>query len=125
MSKPVLDCVSCGACCVADDYHVDRDDWVQLEPADFRRLTPKQRRSLVILQENQKPFVAPDNLPRTSADRLRTKEIDKFGTVCACLEGIPGVKVACTIYKNRPVICREFQAGERACLEVRKLFGFR
>ena len=42
------------------------------------------------------------------------------GSRCAALEGQLGRRVSCSVYANRPLVCREFQAGSDDCLMVRK-----
>ncbi|MBI3523668.1 MAG: YkgJ family cysteine cluster protein [Betaproteobacteria bacterium] len=45
------------------------------------------------------------------------------GNRCAALEGRLGERVSCSVYANRPLVCREFQAGSPDCLMVRGALG--
>jgi Fe-S-cluster containining protein len=42
---------------------------------------------------------------------------------CINLEGTLGEKVGCSIYEDRPNICRVFEAGSDRCLEYRRIYG--
>jgi len=42
------------------------------------------------------------------------------GNRCAALEGTLSETVSCSVYANRPLVCREFQAGSADCLMVRR-----
>jgi hypothetical protein len=61
----------------------------------------------------------PDDLIDVDNGRMQS-----WGHRCAALEGKLGVKVGCSVYANRPLVCREFQAGSADCLMVRRKFGF-
>ncbi len=45
------------------------------------------------------------------------------GDRCVALDGEIGVKVACTVYPDRPLVCSEFAAGSEDCHMVRRHFG--
>lgn len=42
---------------------------------------------------------------------------------CINLAGTLGESVGCTIYEDRPNICRVFEAGSDRCLEYRRIYG--
>lgn len=44
---------------------------------------------------------------------------------CICLKGQIGVKVRCSIYENRPTVCRVFRPGNNMCLTVRSERGIK
>ncbi len=44
------------------------------------------------------------------------------GDRCAALAGEVGNRAHCRVYANRPLVCREFQAGSEDCLMVRRSF---
>jgi uncharacterized protein len=46
------------------------------------------------------------------------------GNRCAALSGELGEEVSCTVYEDRPLVCREFAAGSEDCRMVRMAFGF-
>ncbi|MCB1520003.1 MAG: YkgJ family cysteine cluster protein [Hyphomicrobiaceae bacterium] len=39
---------------------------------------------------------------------------------CAALAGEVGVATSCTVYENRPVVCRDCQPGDDACTMARE-----
>ncbi|MBE0612221.1 MAG: YkgJ family cysteine cluster protein [Burkholderiales bacterium] len=45
-----------------------------------------------------------------------------YGNRCAALTGEIGRSAQCGVYANRPLVCREFQAGSIDCLMVRRNF---
>ena len=46
-----------------------------------------------------------------------------FGDRCSALEGEIGSRVGCSVYPNRPLVCRDFQAGSDDCIMVRRRFN--
>jgi Fe-S-cluster containining protein len=44
---------------------------------------------------------------------------------CVALEGRLGHEVSCTIYDQRPEICRTMEKGSMGCLAIRANWGFR
>jgi Fe-S-cluster containining protein len=46
-----------------------------------------------------------------------------FGDRCSALEGEIGIRVGCSVYADRPLVCREFRAGSQDCRMVRRRFG--
>lgn len=44
------------------------------------------------------------------------------GKRCAALAGEIGSSAQCSVYANRPLVCREFQAGSEDCMMVRRSF---
>jgi Fe-S-cluster containining protein len=45
------------------------------------------------------------------------------GNRCSALEGEIGSRAQCSVYPDRPLVCREFQAGSEDCIMVRRSFG--
>ena len=45
------------------------------------------------------------------------------GRRCAALAGEIGIRAQCSVYANRPLVCREFQAGSEDCKMVRRSFN--
>lgn len=119
------DCTKCGLCCVApagqDVFcNVDTEaELVQLGryfiqkhvayPTVFEQLTSS-------LDGKTQPYAL-----------IKTKGARGLGmglTVCSALKGTPGRKVACSVYDNRPSVCRTVvKPGDRVCLKVRREMG--
>lgn len=91
----VIDCQTCGACCA---YSFD---WPELV-------------------EDQDGDGIPIEMIDCDHGRMRCD-----GDRCCALEGEIGVAVRCTIYNNRPAVCREFSPTKRIhdCNRVRKWHG--
>lgn len=49
--------------------------------------------------------------------------MQSHGNRCVALAGEIGRRAHCSVYENRPLVCREFQAGSEDCLMVRRSFG--
>jgi hypothetical protein len=45
------------------------------------------------------------------------------GNRCSALAGEVGSRAQCSVYENRPLVCREFQPGSEDCIMVRRSFG--
>lgn len=56
-------------------------------------------------------------------DRLFGPSMRERKGCCICLKGKIGVRVRCSIYDQRPTVCREFQPGSQQCLDSRKRNG--
>ncbi|MBE0623270.1 MAG: YkgJ family cysteine cluster protein [Burkholderiales bacterium] len=41
---------------------------------------------------------------------------------CAAMVGEIGVATRCSVYADRPLVCREFQSGSEDCIMVRRSF---
>lgn len=54
---------------------------------------------------------------------LGTKHDLQGRRVCVALSGRIGKQVACSIYMDRPDLCRQFQAGTPECFEARRAAG--
>ena len=88
-------CTSCGACC---DYSSEWPRFSTEEDAEIERI--------------------PINLVAPSGSGMRC-----IGNRCAALSGIVGARTACTIYENRPHVCRACQPGDEECHMARRRHG--
>lgn len=108
IAKPVYDCVTCGACCYNPDDNRDLEyvDYVEIDPHERIMKKPDLVRRLVVLDSKLRPHMRLSHLHR-----------------CAALTGRLGEKVGCGIYRERPQMCRDFEAGSKACKKHRKERG--
>ena len=93
---PISVCQSCGACCAYDR------EWPRFsieDDADVARIPPH--------------LVAPDG-----------SGMGWTGDRCAALSGEVGAHVACTVYSDRPDVCRACVEGDDACNMARTGHGF-
>jgi len=104
----VYDCVACGACCYNpnDNRDLNYIDYIEIEMDDRIMRKPDLVRRLVVLDD--------DLIPHMKLDRHQR---------CSALTGRLGVKVGCSIYHDRPDICKRFTAGSKKCKELRKERG--
>jgi Fe-S-cluster containining protein len=102
------DCVTCGACCYNpdDNREIGYIDYVEIKPTDPIMKKPDLVRRLVVLDNDLLPHMRLNHLHR-----------------CAALTGQLGVNVGCSIYHDRPTLCRAFSAGSKKCKELRKERG--
>lgn len=107
------DCLTCGACCIADYGDVS---YVYLSEEDFDRLDEIEQEQLV--HEEWSP-------ERLIVHRALKVGWDGDGNCrCQALKGKIGVEVECDIYERRPRACERFPAGGSSCREARKqVFG--
>jgi uncharacterized protein len=103
------DCRTCGACCGPEQ---DEEYYVSLVDGDAERLSKGYRRLRVVHTDEECLF-----------KHLATKRTDHSGVVCVALQGRIGKRVRCSIYRKRPLVCRDFKRGDESCIECRKILG--
>ena len=100
----VYDCQHCGACCRGLDVLLDEADTA-------RFLLGPQLLALTHLHQVRPGWKL--RFMRRSADT----------DTCVALEG-PLTNCRCTIYEQRPDLCRQFEAGSPDCLAARaRVYG--
>jgi Fe-S-cluster containining protein len=93
-AEPVsIDCLACGACCA------------------YSASWP------VLIGEGDGEGI-PDELIDFGSGRMLCHD-----NRCSALEGEIGRRASCGVYENRPLVCREFQAGSDDCIMARSKFG--
>lgn len=97
------DCQKCGACCATFD--------VLLDAEDERRL-----RAAGLLEQLTFPYERP-------AWSVRFLKRDAQSGRCGALGGSLG-DCNCTIYAQRPNLCRALEPGSEHCHEARRQHGF-
>jgi hypothetical protein len=88
-------CNACGACC---SYAADWPRFTLEDDAYIARIAPE--------------------LVSESMSGMRCD-----GARCSALLGKVGVATSCSIYAQRPEVCRDCQAGDDACTIARERFG--
>ncbi|PZR93494.1 MAG: hypothetical protein DI537_10260 [Stutzerimonas stutzeri] len=48
-----------------------------------------------------------------------------MGGRCVALTGVIGKSVSCSIYSDRPAVCRQFEAGSPGCLSAREAMRYK
>jgi Fe-S-cluster containining protein len=104
------DCRSCGACCFG------KRDYVQVFAHDAARLGAARTAELVA------PAVGaiPASVGRPSEPRRFMKMV---GGRCSALSADKHHRFSCTVYEDRPTLCRALEPGGDACLEARARAG--
>jgi uncharacterized protein len=100
-SVPIPDCITCGACCV----------FGLVIPINRREPEPLTRYMEVTL----------DDAPGVVVERVF--ERDEADGRCVNMAGEVGVEIGCTVYPDRPQICRDFDAGSDRCFGYRRMYG--
>jgi uncharacterized protein len=98
---PVPECLECGACCV----------YGLIIPINRRTPEPLTSYLEVVLDE------APDVVIERAFDRAGPDGR------CVNLTGKVGSHIGCTVYPDRPQICRDFEAGSDRCFGYRRMGG--
>jgi Fe-S-cluster containining protein len=110
-----LDCRKCGLCCLSGNWNGPRSlPFVELGKREAARLWKKHPK-LVVLDDSPPTgmaFKAPNSF-----------SLDVKNGRCAALRGTVLRKTSCSIYKDRPFACREFEPGSVLCLAFRKRVG--
>jgi len=63
-----------------------------------------------------------DSVPSDLVSRHKTGQLEvakHMGGRCKALEGVIGACVSCSIYENRPRVCKQFEPGSPGCKEAR------
>lgn len=117
IDSPMLDCESCGACCIFGVPYRPASDaycyYVEVTESDHDRLEAAGKVRLVVLNENPRGL-AHGHMRMTKPNRETPSR-------CAALEGEIAKKVTCSAYKDRPDVCRDFEVGGHECLRARRL----
>ena len=100
------DCTSCGACCFG------RRDYVQVFAHDAARLGPARTEELVAAPVGE----IPASVGRESEPKRFMKMT--HGHCTALSTATPG-RFLCTVYEDRPELCRALEPGSAACLDAR------
>ena len=100
------DCTACGACCFG------KRDYVQVFAHDAARLGPARTAELVAPPVG----VIPASVGREAEPKRFMKMT--HGHCTALSTAVPN-RFLCTVYEDRPVLCRALEPGSAACLEAR------
>ncbi|MGH9947717.1 MAG: YkgJ family cysteine cluster protein [Pyrinomonadaceae bacterium] len=101
-NEPIPDCVTCGACC-------RQPPCVGVRPTD--NVDSTYYWDITAAGENGEYVV----------DRYMRRDGDTYA--CTALEGEIGERAICSIYKTRPKMCHDFEAGSDKCHALRRAFG--
>ena len=129
--KELPDCKACGACCVAPE---DQESYCDVTVEDVVRLSKRLGKRVV-----ERNTVGPTSFERLAAAidpthelapmvlrtawrRVRSGPMRGFQmNSCVMLRGSVMHQVACSVYKDRPEVCKSaVQPGNRMCLAIRK-----
>jgi Fe-S-cluster containining protein len=103
---PAYDCQHCGACCVDESGHAG---YVRLSGQEEARL---RRLSLAVVTEKGEPFLS-----------TRPHRGKGGGSICSAFAGRVGRRCGCSVYSDRPLACRRFEAGSLCCRQARREAG--
>lgn len=101
------DCQTCGACCVS---HADEGTLADVSSADRERMSKRTIR-LHVLNESTKTV-----WKHQSGGPLHGMK----ACVCTALVGSALHRVRCSIYAERPDVCREFEPGSERCRSAKE-----
>lgn len=104
----MLDCRTCGACCVnlPSNAREGFTSWVEIEDGDRILARADLVKKLVVRDAEGVPHL------RLTADGR-----------CQALAGALGKETRCTIYGDRPSPCRRVQPGDALCRRYRHEHG--
>jgi Fe-S-cluster containining protein len=103
---PEYDCQVCGACCV-QQRPLDGSSYVWLDRQEARRM---RRLGLTVVQA----------APGETFLGCRAHPGAGGRPTCVAFDGVVGGACGCSVYADRPDVCRRFEVGERLCREARR-----
>lgn len=105
-------CTDCGACCVSE---YDKDWHAELNPKEVASgpFSPRGRYKRYVVPVGNGAGLA-TKWKAVSAGPLRDASV----CACALLRGNPLVQVSCSIYRDRPAVCRAFKRGSKECRDA-------
>jgi Fe-S-cluster containining protein len=106
-SPAEYDCVACGRCC-----YYNKPNYALLYPEDIAAF-----RVAGLARLTTKSTLSGDSL-RAGEDGSEIYMRMENGRCCA-LDVNPGVSYKCSIYEDRPLLCRMYEPGNAECLEAR------
>jgi uncharacterized protein len=109
-STTQYDCQHCGACCCNLDQNreIGYVDYVEVKRRDPLMRKPELREKLVVINDKGEFHMRLDHNQR-----------------CIALRGRVGRSVGCSIYEDRPAVCRKVKPGSEACIQAREERGVR
>jgi Fe-S-cluster containining protein len=108
-AQPAYDCQTCGACCVHLGPY-DGNAYVHLDEAEASRMRGYGLR--VVQTPLGARFLAA--APHDGAWGF---------PACVAFEGELGARCGCSVYADRPSVCRRFEVGSDMCREARDRAG--
>lgn len=105
-NEQIPDCLTCGACCAYLFYLLGRS-------VSFRDQTQATNYWNITKQTKNGDEIVVDRFLRRDEETL----------ACNALSGEIGNNVSCQIYEQRPISCRNFEAGSDKCHAIRRAFG--
>jgi uncharacterized protein len=92
----MLNCQTCGACC----SNPKDDKWIEVTAEDAKRIFSG--------------FLQPGDIEPFAMKQLHSGR-------CIAFVGDVGGECYCSIYENRPAICRKVQPHDEICLKLRNI----
>lgn len=120
-----LDCRTCGVCCICFE---DQEAYCDLTEEDEKQLSKTFVKKNVVhsctisqLAYTLKGMKYPYGVIKTRWKRMKSGPLKGYEmNVCVALRGSVMSKTSCSIYKNRPQVCRvAVKPGTGGCREIR------
>jgi Fe-S-cluster containining protein len=104
-----FDCQTCGACCV------------QLGPYDGNAYVYLDKREAQLMRSLGLPVVETAMGSRCLGAAAHEGAAGR--PACVAFAGELGGRCGCSIYENRPSVCRELEVGDELCRQAREQAG--
>jgi Fe-S-cluster containining protein len=95
-----LDCQACAACCHGDE------GWVHVDAADDARVEGSAALARLVVLTRHGGYVK--------------RSLKMIGGRCAALSEPERGRWSCTVYDDRPTVCRDVERGSDACRAARR-----
>lgn len=118
----MYDCRTCGICCIGFE---DGKVFCNMSESDLNKLSPGfVNRNVIILFDN---ILGHADCYAAIKTRWKVVKAGPFKgyefNICAALRGSIMSKVSCSIYKNRPNVCKTAVIpGDRTCNNLREVY---
>lgn len=103
MSESFPDCCSCGACCIS---HWNDGYYAAMTKEEVQRLSRWRQEHHIHYEDDD---------PEKNFPALRTRKNKQGHAICVAFRGRVNGKCSCSIYANRPRVCRYFKPGSIEC----------
>ena len=114
----MYDCKKCGICCVGFE---DGNVFCNMSKSDLSKLSPRfvYRNVISILGHADCYAAIKTRWKVTKTGPFKGYEFN----ICAALRGSIMNQVSCSIYKNRPMVCKTAVIpGDRTCEDLREVY---
>lgn len=118
-------CISCGLCCIYYPTNAHKSgisqEWALIEDNETNNIP----RTLYRITRNPPKVDFHKEIGANKFIKDKPDNIWKGYRRCVALEGIQTRNIGCSVYENRPKVCRDFEPGSERCNHIREWGGLK